>query len=413
MDSGTSYKAQIDFDGGLLCPTNTSSEHTGSWIEIMPLHGCFVNVKANIREGGFWFEPRARGHWNFSAFGAVPETPTNNIFILGRKNENWQNQYVLHFGDSFDVAPTRGIYIGTNALANIGANNGKTARIRGRIFGETSSVFRVVSNWNGQTILDPGNDVTNHVGQFAVHGKLALASGVTVVGMNTGTKAEGKQASFYVHSNTTSFSPDTGCLTICGGEICTPFDNYLTLLSYAQVVITNGHLNAVESREYLNGLDSPARTFVADRGVLTTKQLRITQASTRDANGDPMTGVTVATGGVIRATQVRIDSSQSTRVGYFAFDGDAASALPTRICWTARPSAKRRPSRRSRRRSRRCPMCLLLPPMARSWARGMGGVDGPCSFRVTASRCPSASCAARLFCLGRLEMPTARTRPVR
>jgi len=53
----------------------------------------------------------------------------------------------------------------------------------------------------------------------------------------------------------------------------------------------------------------------------------LTQVMQRDANGDPITGVTVATGGVIRVGQVRIDQNQANRCGYLAFDGGTLQSL--------------------------------------------------------------------------------------
>lgn len=369
MDSGATYKARMDFDGGYLVPTNIPDEQTWTPITMTGKTGAWPNVELFILEGGFWLRPQAKGYWYYYApflsgcandggvhivdsanstsyfyatnsynggfwmhgaavavnndrsFGAVPAEPTNNIFALSGSRFN-----SLHFSDTFATAPTRQLYISTNVDFHVGAAGGKTGRIQGTIFGEPDSIFMSAPDWPGTVELDPGEGKTNTLGKLYVAGNLVLASGTTLVTSNSMGNAQGGKEAFYVNGWASSFAGGKGRLILAGGNLKTVHDHYLNVEGYGEVIVTNGHLDASVSREWLNGLATPGRTFVGGDGMLSVKRLRITQVSTRDANGDPMTGVTVSTGGVIRTGQVRIDQNQANQRGYFAFDGGTLQA---------------------------------------------------------------------------------------
>ncbi|MDO5319492.1 MAG: autotransporter-associated beta strand repeat-containing protein [bacterium] len=371
MDSGTTYKARMDFDGGYLVPTNNPGENTQSTINMTGRTGAWPNVELFIQEGGFWLRPQAKGYWYYYApflsgcakdggvhivdsanctsyfygtnstynggfwlhgaavavnndrsFGAVPAEPTNSIFALSGSRFN-----SLHFSDTFATAPTRQFYISTNADFRVGAAAGKTGRIRGTIFGEPDSIFMSAPDWTGTVAFDPGEGKTNTLGKLYVAGNLVLASGTTLVTSNSVGNAQDAKEAFYVNGGASSFAGTKGRLIFAGGNLKTVHDHYLNVEGYGEVIITNGHLDASVSREWLNGLATPGRTFVGGNGMLSVQRLRISQVSTRDANGDPVTGVTLSTGGVIRTRQVRIDQNQANRRGYFAFDGGTLQAV--------------------------------------------------------------------------------------
>jgi len=244
-----------------------------------------------------------------SSLGAVPATPTDNIFVRGSDVAFFANA-------SLALNANRNVAISSNCTFNVVAKNTMTLTIRGEINGAhnagslpTTTCLAARRKWekwdatarNGWISLDPGVGRTNNIGRLLVEGNLEIASGTTVIG--------GSGVHSYVQSN--------GTLRVSGGELVVAASS-----SGKFFRVNDGGTNDVcggavklNGGEYLNAVNFGA-TIIRDGGKIDCGgNFRMAQ----NTSGNP-TVVRLATNGLLRCNQVSIDTSKST-VATFLFDG--------------------------------------------------------------------------------------------
>ena len=372
----TNYFAQINFNGGELVLTNTSSTANSPFgngdIEPFKWGGVNLSVKeggayitsvmstktlkrgftsgaahdgglhvkgsnifymsaTNTFNGGTWLEGAVTYVPLYDeSFGAVPPEPTNNIFITS-------SSPVLHFDYERHVHKNRNVLISSNVTMQVG--NGQDMHLHGTIStagaDPAASVLKAVDNWTGFLDLAPADNRTNVVGRLEVRGKVRVSDGVTRVIRNTaGTTGSG--AALYVGGKTNGykFVETRGLLEVTGGELKVEKNVYVFMENYGQLRVSGGKLNVAATKELLNGMNTPTLTEVSGSGEIETLIMRISQVSpnqpfTFDADGLPAARVHVATGGVLRTTKFYIDSN-SVRVGRLDLDGGTVASRAAR-----------------------------------------------------------------------------------
>jgi len=260
------------------------------------------------------------------AFGAVPESPRDNIFVRGSSTALFGEP------DNLKLHANRNVLVSSNRAFSVIAKPGKTLTIHGEINGEHEpgalpTTTRMVSTWQwtpiggswkgGLVVLDPGEGRTNNVGRLTVEGNTEIKSGTTVVN-GTGLNDD---APVYVHGSGAA-NAAIGTLRVSGGElVISPNSSG----KYFQVGNQNGDYGLLDvcggtvktsGGEFLNALGAGC-TVIRDGGVIDcgVGNFRIAQYMT-----DNPTTVRLATNGLLRCRQVSIDTSKNT-VATFLFDG--------------------------------------------------------------------------------------------
>ena len=274
-----------------------------------------ANAQSNTVLGGTVFlMPKSDG-----ALGVVPAAPAENIFIT--------NTPTIYGNASFAVHSNRIVRIASGSALWTGSNYPFTYRSpivaepdEGSDYSEDTYV-KIRSNWGGLITFDPGEGRTNAFGRLFIDmRRLRLASGATCV---TGPATETKEkAILYVKgTGTGAFSVDRGYLLVDGGELTSPkmaADRYVEVSSNGWVVVQNGgKVNMPEGVQWINGLNGPGKLTVADGGVFTVNQLRVSQS------GGGLSEVHLDEGGLIAVHQLRMDNASA---GLFAFDGGCLQA---------------------------------------------------------------------------------------
>lgn len=223
-----------------------------------------------------------------SALGAVPATPTDDIFFESPSNTT--SSPLIGHGGGVSLDANRNLRIGNGVTAKIGTyNSGSSLTIKGTFSCENPQTgFLLVDYSTGTTILDPGAGRTNHIGRLWVAKPLTIASGTTLLEGNSGT-TDG-DSTLHVRSG--------GTLTVSGGEVMTTGSgNYAT--QNGTLVISGGLLD-LGDRDLLHAHNNPATTTVRNGGRLHFKHLRIADDGCRsDASKSVLN---LETGGVVRVT---------------------------------------------------------------------------------------------------------------
>ena len=266
------------------------------------------------------------------AFGAVPETPRDNIFVRGSSTALFGEP------DNLELHANRNVLVSSNRTFNVIAKTGKTLTIHGEINGEHEpgtlpTTTRMVSTWqwtpiggkwkDGLVVLDPGEGRTNNVGRLTIEGNTEIKSGTTIVN-GTGLN---DAAPLYVHGSGGTAEATTGTLTLSGGEVVVSsvskekyvqigyYDTKTKASLYGLLDVCGGTLKT-SGGEFLNALGSGC-TVIRDGGVIDCEggNFRMAQYMT-----DNPTTVRLATNGVLRCRQVSLDFDKGT-VATFLFDG--------------------------------------------------------------------------------------------
>ena len=378
MDGGASRKtATMNFNGGTLEFVNSAAEVTGG-SKTHRFNGSetasWTNVTLNVLEGGLTINNNGCASylnqgfrsgcandggltvtgsntfyaWGVSTYtggtriqgrvwyaiqqdgnlGAAPDEPIDNIFFDS-------NSAVFHFDRDCDVHSNRNVRIADGVTMQIGAQTDRVGCFHG-CFGATgdhaSTRVRTMANWPGTTAFDPGEGRTNRIGRLMCCGVTEFAGGTTVVTSNTNVKVHadcGFLVSRDAGVSAASFSNGQGVLRVSGGSLVVPNSMYTEVAGGGQVYVTGGVLDVSKVREWLNGLGSPGRTVVQDRGVMVASQVRISQCSSVDANGDPLCSVQVKTGGVLQLNKFWVDTNPNTKPyqkGVVLLDGGTLEA---------------------------------------------------------------------------------------
>lgn len=302
---------------------------------------CYFYPSSASYTGGFHFEnskswgtnPFVAIGQNEGVFGVVPSEPADSIFFHAANGR-------LHFGYPMDVHTNRDVLIDKDCTAGFSVQNSSmTARICGRIRGpegydHTVRVFARTSywsdskaEWKGTLALSPGEGRTNRIGRLTVDAPVRIESGVTLLTC-TNNAPEGDMYKNVVPLDVESgagYSETKGVLTVAGGELRVDKSKYVVVRQYGQVRVTGGLFTA--PGEYLNGLGSPARTFIGGGGRMEVNLLRLTQTPALGADGAPACSVTVSTGGVLRLARFYLDENQK-KTFYGRLDLDGGTLMP-------------------------------------------------------------------------------------
>ena len=284
------------------------SSSKGRWIY---LQGTFDKSTFN---GGTRMEGNAVliNYFNDAGFGAVPSSPTNNIFFSG-------DATIFGGGSNYTIHRNRNIWIAAGSKATFGCNSeGAGMRIGGTISvpdGEgsaTNTMFNAGnSTWGGFVVLDPGEGRTNRLDKLHVVRNLEIASGVTIV--RSPSKGTETGAPLYVEGVTNGYAygyNGYGNLKVTGGKLIIEGNRYFQANKYANVVVDGGTISALGTYcEYLNGLsDKPATLTVANGGVFEVYKMRVSQ-------GGPVgSDVNINTGGVLRTAYFYMDNHSTGRI---------------------------------------------------------------------------------------------------
>ena len=260
-----------------------------------------------------------------TALGAVPSTSADNIFVSGSN--------ALLFGNAdVELSANRNIAISSNVTFNVSAENGKELVIHGEIGGARASDSlptttrlaarrrwisgTLTNDWSSNpVVLDPGEGRTNNVGRLLVEGNLEIRSGTTLA-CGSGTY---DNAAVRVYGSG-SVKPNIAMLTVSGGELAiapSSSSKFIQADACGTVDICGGKVS-LNGGEYLNALASRDVTIIRNGGILDCGvggYFRVAQQTT----GSPIV-VRLATNGLLRAHQLKLDFSKNTSAT-FLFDG--------------------------------------------------------------------------------------------
>ena len=284
------------------------SSSKGRWISLSDV---FTNSTFN---GGTWLEGRVAliNYREDAAFGAVPASPTDNIFFSGTPE-------YFGGGQNYTIHRNRNIKLLDGATATFGCNSeGSGLRIGGTISvpdGEgytTNTMFNAGNgSWGGFIVFDPGEGRTNRLDRLHVPRNLEIASGVTIV--RSPSSGLETNAPLYVEGNNSAYTSgynSYGNLKITGGKLVVEGSRYIEANKYAQVIVEGGTFSALTTYcEYLNGLsDRPATLTVGNGGVFEVYKMRISQG------GSVGSDVNINTGGVLRTAYFFMDNYSAGRL---------------------------------------------------------------------------------------------------
>lgn len=281
------------------------SSSKGRWISLSD------EFAGSTFNGGTWLEGRVAliNYREDAAFGAVPASPTDNIFFSGTPE-------YFGGGQNYTIHRNRNIKLLDGATATFGCNSeGSGLRIGGTISvpdGEgaaTNTMFNAGNGtWGGFIVFDPGEGRTNRLDRLHVPRNLEIASGVTIVrSPYSGSSGLETGAPLYVEGNNSAYTSgynSYGNLKITGGKLVVEGSRYIEANKYAQVIVEGGTFSALTTYcEYLNGLsDRPATLTVGNGGVFEVYKMRISQG------GSVGSDVNINTGGVLRTAYFFMDN---------------------------------------------------------------------------------------------------------
>ena len=257
---------------------------------IVYVYGTANTQTSTYLEGTTLFSPN-----NDGAFGVVPATPTENIFIAGTPT--------LFASGNFAINSNRIIKISSGKYFNTGVNGGPFT-YKCQIVAEPTEGYDYSRNtyikfrpeWPGLIVFDPGAGRTNAFGRLQATTQQKFTSGVTHL---TGPGGTGANAHLYVAGNGSGYASDRGNLMVDGGELYTHLGSYVDAQQYGQVTVTNGGKVNMPSVEWLNGHGSPARLTIANGGEVTLNKLRISQSQASEVH--------LNEGGLLRTYSLVID----------------------------------------------------------------------------------------------------------
>ena len=295
-------------DGGLI-----TDDHTG-YIYIQ-------NNSSNAFRGGLHIAGTggAVGIDGDSALGAVPSSPTDNIFFESPSN-TVSSKFVAH--GAVTINSNRNIRIGNGVTAQIGtyASNSPLT-IKGAISCENHEhgFLHTRHHDSAATVtLDPGSGRTNRVSRLSVGVPTVLASGTTLL---YSTKGLGGSNEENWGMNTGSPLNNGSTLTVkSGAELKTVAGD--RLITQSGTMIIDGGLVDFDGHEMLHANAAAATTTVRNGGRLHLQKVRIggngagSNASKSVFNSE--------TGGVVRLkASLYIHDNQPTYKATVNFNGGA------------------------------------------------------------------------------------------
>ena len=251
----------------------------------------YVNANNHNFNGGVRFNGGVTLAPNSDAvFGAVPATPTDNMFFL---------KSATIFGNSSNLEINRNRSIVLSPGARMTGGSATSLRILGTVTGDVSTSVRASSDWNGALVLSPGEGRTNRVGRLQASGRLYVESGTTVVTTNSAS-TEPAYSVVGIAGNNSAYSDYKGVFEVKGGELRSEGRGYVPIRNYGQLVVSGGLCDfRVNAQEILNGFGSAGRTIVKNGGELRCYAFRLTQCSTGSGGGEIPTQLWLGTNGVV------------------------------------------------------------------------------------------------------------------
>lgn len=363
-NSRNDYCGGLDFNGGTLVISN----HISSGREMYPMSkaysGNWTNVLVRLRAGGGTIRLAGLNQYNYfrhpivgadepdggltidgsgffyldaaneytggthllgttfiplsgdRAFGAVPETPTPNVFFDS-------SEPTLHFGSTMTLHKNRRVQIATNVTAVVGVAGNKVAHIAGTIRapGDDGHLggLKVSKSWSGCLEIGPADGETNKVGFLAVAGHLRHVAGTTLVTSNT--------ASVLIEGGG-NYSDWQGVMEVAGGRVMVVRGTYVQVSVGGQLIVTNGTFDCSAQHEVLNGHGNAGRVIVGGTGTLFCNRMRISQ-ETAIVDGAPRSYIHLKTGGTLKLHDFWLETGKSAfYTGSLLLDG--GTLVPTR-----------------------------------------------------------------------------------
>ena len=242
--------------------------------------------------------------------GAVPESPTNNIFFLKSGAA-----FISHGGNSnIRLHPNRNLYLADGVVARLQTWSGsdQSLTVQGTIGCENVSngVVEVYSysgiSDNGVVAFCPTDDRTNHLGRLLVHAPTVIGSGTTLLenneALSVGTGANDERWS--VNDGCPLNISGSGHLMVTGGLL--KVTGSRPVCTSAKLTISDGGVVDLEGegnggRETRHAYSGAATTTIRNGGKLIVARMRMAgdEAIATDATKSV---VNVETGGTLRVT---------------------------------------------------------------------------------------------------------------
>ena len=281
----------------------------GVWIDQHEGYMLLPNFTCTYRGGVHLNSSRGRlGVRAERNLGAVPESPTNNIFFLKSGAA-----FVSHGGGSnIRLHPNRNLYLADGVVARLQTWSGsdQSLTVQGTIGCENVSngVVEVYSysgiSDNGVVAFCPTDDRTNHLGRLLVHAPTVIGSGTTLLendeALSVGTGANDERWS--VNDGAVLNIEGSGHLMVTGGLLKVtgnrPVCNSAKLTISGSGVVDLAGSNARETRHGYNGA---ATTTIRNGGKLIVARMRMA-GDTSLATDATKSVVNIETGGTLRVT---------------------------------------------------------------------------------------------------------------
>ncbi|MBQ6341219.1 MAG: hypothetical protein IJI36_18945 [Kiritimatiellae bacterium] len=273
--------------------------------------GWYSSEPVNTHRGGNWI--RTTGNVNFGAdrnFGAIPESPTNNIFAEAGGNLVAENKIDLH--ENRNILIGAGVTIRFSVNSNAGDENSWI--IHGTFScADAKGTLRTIkgSNGEGPIVLAPPEGRTNVVGHLLAYApRTIVASGVTEV---NGASFSG------VNDNASLNVGSGGHLMVTGGVLKVAGNPHCC--NNGRLTVSGG-LADFSKANVLNAYNSPATTTVCRAGTMVVSTFRVS-GDTQSVYSDPSKSVlNIETGGVMRVlTKTGVCLVNNNRTGTVNFNG--------------------------------------------------------------------------------------------
>ena len=327
----------LSTDGGIIIDS-----HQGYML--LPNNTCTYRGGLHIAGTGGHIGVRADGN-----LGAVPATPTDNIFF----DATGASTILIGHGSGVTLDANRKLRIADGARARIGSyDNGSSLTVNGTISCEdpengimhTYPYSQSATSFAGPVTLDPGDGNTNILGRLWIGQPTVIASGTTLL-MNTnalstsisGTTADNEE---YGTNNGSPLNiTGGGRLTVTGGELRAagrrPISQSASLTITGGLVDFDGHeiLHANAETWMPGGENSvPAITTVRDGGRLYARNIRMAGAGNRTNASKSV--LNIETGGLVRVKgSLYIAGNQPDYAATVNFNGGTLEWARTHNTW--------------------------------------------------------------------------------
>lgn len=261
------------------------------------LNGGMLTMRGtNTFTGGFRIKGGGVNIIRDHNLGAVPATPSTNVWFLGNAT--------LQSSDNYALAANRTIWI-TNAVTATFDSQSYTQTVKGAVVcAETNATF--YKTGNGVVVLDPGPTAVNTFGTLQqTAGMLVVASGTNYVTQYCGVQ------------NGPGLRINGGTLLVAGGYLKTTSRQYVNV-DGGTLLVTNGVLDTLSCDEILNGIGSVnGFTTVGGSGTILANRIRLSQNTTPATNNV----VTLNAGGTLSVGSFYIDTNFGGQKGMLVLNG--------------------------------------------------------------------------------------------